>query len=171
MNNELLLLSGNDIPFPEAQITIHQPTLHEIAYIGEECFYTGCEFLRFSKDRLDNEDKIHLENYTNFDVLMSIMKEQNVTILKNKTCVLMVLSLIFPLYNIDIKELDNKIYIEVTGSGFMRYMVRNIVGLLVACGSGKKLVSDVPIILAKKDRVFAAKTAPACGLYLKDVKY
>ena len=75
------------------------------------------------------------------------------------------------IYNIDIKVLDNKIYIEITGSGFMRYMVRNIVGLLVACGSGKKLVSDVPTILAKKDRVFAAKTAPACGLYLKDVKY
>ena len=75
------------------------------------------------------------------------------------------------IYNIDIKKLESKIYIEVTGSGFMRYMVRNIVGLLVACGSGKKLVSDVPIILAKRDRVFAAKTAPACGLYLKDVKY
>lgn len=32
--DELLLLSGNDIPFIEAQITIHQPTLKEIAYIG-----------------------------------------------------------------------------------------------------------------------------------------
>ena len=36
MDNELLLLSGNDIPFIEAQITIHQPTIKEIAYIGEE---------------------------------------------------------------------------------------------------------------------------------------
>ena len=74
MNNELLLLSGNDIPFPEARVTVHQPTIREIAYIGEESFYTGCEFLRFSKDKLSDEDKIHLENYTNFDVLMSIIK-------------------------------------------------------------------------------------------------
>ena len=49
MLNELLLLSGNDIPFSEAQVTIHQPTIKEIAYVGEDSFYTGCEFLRFSK--------------------------------------------------------------------------------------------------------------------------
>lgn len=104
MNNELLLLSGNDIPFPEARVTVHQPTIREIAYIGEESFYTGCEFLRFSKDKLSDEDKIHLENYTNFDILMSIMKEQNITIMKNKTCVLMVLALIFPDYQIILED-------------------------------------------------------------------
>ena len=109
MDNELLLLSGNDIPFPEAQITIHQPTIHEIAYIGEEHFYTGCEFLRFSKDNLSDEDKINLENYTNFDVLMSIMKEKNSTVIENKACVLMVLSLIFPEYTI---QLDNSIILS-----------------------------------------------------------
>ena len=71
MINELLLISGNDIPFPEAQLTIHQPTIHEIAYIGEENFYTGCEFLRLSKDNLSDEDKIHLENYSNFDITIT----------------------------------------------------------------------------------------------------
>ena len=126
MNNELLLLSGNDIPFPEAQITIHQPTLHEVAYVGEECFYTGCEFLRFSKDRLGDEDKIQLESYTNFDVLMSIMKEQNATILQNKTCVLMVLSLIFPQYNIDIKDnivlsKDNETY-QINNQNYDKFL-------------------------------------------------
>lgn len=104
MNNDLLLLSGNDIPFAKAQITIHQPTIKEIAYIGEEVFYTGCEFLRFSKDNLNDEDKIHLMDYSNFDVLMSIMKEQNITIQRNKTCVLMLLALLFPSYNVQIKD-------------------------------------------------------------------
>lgn len=103
MLSDLLLISGNDIPFSEAQLTIHQPTLKEIAYIGEENFYTGCEFLRFSKDNLDDKDKIHLESYTNFDVLMSIIKEDNFTIHKNRICVLMVLSLIFPDYKIEIE--------------------------------------------------------------------
>lgn len=104
MENDLLLLSGNDIPFIGAQATVHQPTIKEIAYLGEENFYTGCEFLRFSKDSLDDEDKIHLEDYTNFDVLMSIMKEQNITIQRNKTCVLMLLALLFPNYNVQIKD-------------------------------------------------------------------
>ena len=62
MENDLLLLSGNDIPFYGAQVSIHQPTIKEIAYIGEEAFYTGCEFLRFSKDKLTEEDRNSLEN-------------------------------------------------------------------------------------------------------------
>ena len=54
MLSDLLLLSGNDIPFPEAQVTIHQPTLKEIAYIGEEAFFLGCGFLDFSKNVLNS---------------------------------------------------------------------------------------------------------------------
>jgi hypothetical protein len=42
MENELLYLSGNDIPFIEAKVIIHQPTIKEIAYIGEKSFFTGC---------------------------------------------------------------------------------------------------------------------------------
>lgn len=104
MLNDLLLLSGNDIPFPEAQLTIHQPTIKEIAYIGEENFYTGCEFLKFSKDKLDEKDRIHLENYSNFDVLMSIMKEKNAVVQKNKICVSMVLAIMFPSYSISFSD-------------------------------------------------------------------
>lgn len=129
MINELLLLSGNDIPFPEAQLTIHQPTLKEIAYIGEESFYTGCEFLRFSKDNLDTKDRIHLENYTNFDVLMSIIKEQNITIQKSRVCVEMVLSLMFPNYEIKIerdflsfKENDNQDIYKIDNSNFNEFL-------------------------------------------------
>ena len=48
MENELLYLSGNDIPFIEAKVIIHQPTIKEIAYIGEKSFFTGCQFLNFS---------------------------------------------------------------------------------------------------------------------------
>ena len=75
MINELLLLSGNDIPFEDAQIIIHPPTLKEIAYIGEEAFFVGCELLKFSKDILTDEDKSHLVDQSNFDILMLIMNE------------------------------------------------------------------------------------------------
>ena len=62
MLNELLLLSGNDIPFVEAEVAVHQPILKEIAYIGEENFYSGCGVLNFSKDNLSEEDRINLRN-------------------------------------------------------------------------------------------------------------
>jgi hypothetical protein len=42
MIDELLLLSGNDLPFPEAGLTIHQPRIREIAYITEFNFWSGC---------------------------------------------------------------------------------------------------------------------------------
>lgn len=104
MFNELLYLSGNDIPFAEARLVIHQPTIKEIAYLGEETFYTGCEFLKFDKDILPEEDKSKLDNQTNFEVLIAIMGEQNITIQKQKICVMMVLSLLFPKYSIKLKE-------------------------------------------------------------------
>ena len=52
MIDELLLLSGNDLPFPEGQITIHQPRLTEIAYITEQKFWPACELLKFNKEFL-----------------------------------------------------------------------------------------------------------------------
>ena len=76
MLNDLLLLSGNDIPFVAAQVNIHQPTIKEIAYIGEEAFFTGCQLLNFSKDILNEEDKSNLEQLSNFEVLMSIINDK-----------------------------------------------------------------------------------------------
>lgn len=58
MINELLLLSGNDIPLEKLNLLFHPPTVREIAYIGEDAFFTGCEVLRFSKENLSEEDKI-----------------------------------------------------------------------------------------------------------------
>lgn len=102
MDNELLLLSGNDIPFIEAQVTIHQPTIKEIAYIGEEAFFTGCELINFSKNILPEQDKVNLEDKTNFDILIAILRERNAVMQRNRNCVEMVLALIFPWYTINI---------------------------------------------------------------------
>ena len=106
MDNELLLLSGNDIPFIEAQVTIHQPTIKEIAYIGEEAFFTGCELINFSKNILPEQDKVNLEDKTNFDILIAILRERNAVMQRNRNCVEMVLALIFPWYTIDIASDD-----------------------------------------------------------------
>ena len=70
----------------------------------------------------------------------------------------------------DNKDL-NKITITFVGTGFMRYMVRNMVGLLIEIGEGKRKAEEIIDILKHEDRTFAGKTAPACGLYLRNVFY
>ena len=65
----------------------------------------------------------------------------------------------------------NKITISFLGTGFLRYMVRNMVGLLIEVGEGKIKSEDVIEILKSKDRTKAGICAPACGLYLNDVYY
>ena len=102
MNNELLLLSGNDIPFPQASITIHPLTMKEIAYLGEEAFFTGCELLKFSKDILRIEDKSSLSQYSDFQILMSILSDKSASMQNNVSSALMVLDFLFPLYTVKI---------------------------------------------------------------------
>lgn len=65
----------------------------------------------------------------------------------------------------------NKITISFVGNGFLRYMVRNMVGLLIEIGEGKRKPEDIMEILKCEDRKFAGRTAHACGLYLKNVFY
>lgn len=65
----------------------------------------------------------------------------------------------------------NELIISLIGTGFMRYMVRNIVGLLIEIGEGKRKSEDVFKILAAEDRTVSGKTAPPNGLYLNDIFY
>ena len=104
MVDVLLLLSGNDIPFYGAGLSIHQPTLKEIAYLGEENFFTGYEWINISKNILSEEDKINLEQQTDFDILIAILGEHNAVMHKNRNCVEMVLALLFPEYQISFEK-------------------------------------------------------------------
>jgi len=60
---------------------------------------------------------------------------------------------------------------EITADGFLRYMVRNIVGTLVDVGLGRISGADFAEILAGRDRFQAGITAPPQGLFLKCVDY
>lgn len=116
MIGNLLLLSGNDIPFPEARVTIHQPTLKEIAYIGEEAFFVGCGFLDFSKNLLKETDKNNLENYNDFDIFMLIVTDKNKDAKRSIEAAFLVLNLIFPLYEISVR--DNLIILKKNNEEF-----------------------------------------------------
>jgi tRNA pseudouridine38-40 synthase len=64
-----------------------------------------------------------------------------------------------------------EISIEVEGSGFLRHMVRNIVGTLIEVGRGRQPAEVVSEILAARDRSRAGPTAPPEGLVLVRVDY
>ena len=63
------------------------------------------------------------------------------------------------------------INIILKANGFLRHMVRNIVGTIVEVGLGKRSTAEFVDILAAKDRKAAGKTAPAQGLFLMEVEY
>ena len=117
-----LLDSGMDIPFPEARVTIHPPKCKEICLIGQESFYMGCELLNFSKDILNDKDKSNLENISDFDIFMSIINSREKEGLKNKISAKMVLSLIFPDYEILYNDAHNLVLIKNDEKFFINAM-------------------------------------------------
>lgn len=64
-----------------------------------------------------------------------------------------------------------EITLRFTASGFLKQMVRNLTGCLVAIGWGKLQPRDIHALLEQKDRSLAPATAPACGLTLERVLY
>ena len=60
---------------------------------------------------------------------------------------------------------------EITGDGFLRHMVRAVVGTLVEIGRGRRPVEWIEEVLASRDRGAAGPTVPAAGLFLVAVDY
>jgi tRNA pseudouridine38-40 synthase len=66
---------------------------------------------------------------------------------------------------------DGLLTYDVTGDGFLRHMVRAIVGTLVEVGRGRQRPEWIRDVIASRDRSQAGKTAPAHGLFLVRVDY
>lgn len=89
----LSLMCGIDIPIPECQLILHQPTVKEIAYIGEKEFFTAVQVLTVNKN-LINQGETLLADTSNFQIFMTIMNSQETA--DKKPCVLDLLSVMFP---------------------------------------------------------------------------
>ena len=72
---------------------------------------------------------------------------------------------------VEVKENNNILEIRFTGNGFLKYQVRNMVGILIRAGQNKITKEEIKNILDSKDRTKSGKTAPAEGLYLVEIKY
>ncbi len=75
------------------------------------------------------------------------------------------------IYKAEVIKNEDKIYIELTGNGFLYNMVRIISGTLLDVGIGKISPDEIPQIIESKDRKQAGKTLPAHGLCLIKVEY
>ena len=65
----------------------------------------------------------------------------------------------------------DRLFYRVRGSGFLKHMVRNIVGTLIEVGKGNVTCADVQARLAPDCGIPAGPAAPARGLFLVSVEY
>ena len=92
-DHRLALMTGVDIPIPELQVTIHQPTIKEISMIGEQDFFIGIQMLCIDKKMYIEDEKL-LANTTNFQIFTAMLNEQQMA--DKKQAVQQVLTLLFP---------------------------------------------------------------------------
>ena len=96
-DHRLALMCGIDIPIPECRLIAHQPTLSDIAYIGETDFFVGMQCLCINKSMIVQDESL-LADTNNFQIFMTVMSEKETKSKKDAT--LSVLQLLFPNYKI-----------------------------------------------------------------------
>lgn len=130
MDIRLGLMTGIDLPISTCQLVVHQPTIREISFIGEESYFNGMQCLSLHKNMFI-EDKDVLLTTNNFQIFMMIMQEKQAKDKKEATQ--QVLSLLFPNYKVLMtpKSLifqteDNSIIIDETNFEQLQDVLRLI---------------------------------------------
>ena len=95
MDYRLALMTGVDIPIPECNLILHQPTIKEISMIGEQDFFVGAQCLCINKSMYEGQG---IEEISNFALLMMILSDERTK--DKKASVKQVLTVLFPKYQI-----------------------------------------------------------------------
>lgn len=93
MDLYLQLISGTDIPIPQCQLILHQPSIKELSFMGEQDFFMAIQVLTVSKNII-NQGETLLADINNFQIFMTIMNNKETVAKKNS--VLTLFTLIFP---------------------------------------------------------------------------
>ena len=95
MDNDitLALMTGIEIPYPPLQLIIHSPTIKEIAYMGEQEFFTAIQYLCIDKDSVTQDENVLL-NLSNFQILMKVLEQPSSA--DKKILIQTLLMLLFP---------------------------------------------------------------------------
>lgn len=94
----LSLATGVDIPIPECQIIIHQPTIKEISLIGEYNFLMGVQTLCLNKTMYVEEE--YLDKTTNFQIFMALINSHEEKCQEIKNIVFDIFTLLTPNYKV-----------------------------------------------------------------------
>jgi tRNA pseudouridine38-40 synthase len=73
--------------------------------------------------------------------------------------------------NVSVKKKNEKIVLSFTSQSFLHQQVRSMVGCIKYLGDGKWNIDEFKKSFKSKKRIKCAPPAPACGLYLKNIKY
>lgn len=99
----LALMTGVDIPIPELQLVLHQPTIKEISMLGEKDFFIALQFLCLHKNNYIKDDLL-LQQITNFDIFMEILNDKQVAkemdMINLKNSIISLITLLFGEYQV-----------------------------------------------------------------------
>ena len=90
---KLILITGADIPLPDFQITLHQPSIKEISMLGEQEFFKAAQCLTINKAMYIKDESL-LDNTNNFQIFMTIMNDKESQ--DKKAYVRSLLTILFP---------------------------------------------------------------------------
>lgn len=97
MDIRLALMAGSDIPIPECKLILHQPSIKDISFMGEETFFKGVQTVSLYKSMF-TQDKGVLDNVSNFQIFMTVINDKETA--DKKEAVQQLFLLTFPQYKI-----------------------------------------------------------------------
>lgn len=81
------------------------------------------------------------------------------------------LSKVRRIYSAEVRQEGDRVWVRFRGSGFLKHMVRNLIGTMLDSGKGHYDNNGIREIIASKDRSRSGSTAPPEGLFLVNVEY
>ena len=75
------------------------------------------------------------------------------------------------IYHTEINEIDGYLEFVFIGTGFLKYQIRRMMGLIVEIGRGKEPLEMIDVVFEKKDPSISHKSLGGRGLYLYKVNY
>ena len=111
--DKLTLITGQSIIIGRPVISLYQPTLKELGSLGQTNFYSAAVLLAYPKKVIKLTDESMLEYATDFDIIMTMLRQMDDMSKLNANITLLLMSLLFKDYSI--KVAGNMLLLEREG--------------------------------------------------------